>query len=442
MINAGLFVCLINFVITKEWLFNFFRLYGQDWRKYTMITRQTVVFLGFSQLICWGVSYYLIAAFGELIAADLGWSGTVVYGGFSAALLIMAVTSPLIGRLIDRYGGRFVMTAGSIFLALGCSGIAMSHSIFSYYVAWMLLGFAMRLTLYDAAFASLARIGGARARRPISQITLLGGLASTVFWPIGFFLAEFLGWREALFIYSCFALLTIPLHLAIPKGRFEEEKAVTKVRTSSSPKLIENGRERIIAGSLYALIFTLVNFLNSGMSAHMIGIMSGLGLAAAVSVWVSTLRGVGQSLARVCEVLFGGRLHPLNLNIIASSVLPFCFVIGLFSGHFIFTAFAFAFLYGAGNGIMTITRGTLPLALFDSRTYGSFVGKLLVPSFLLSAVAPIVYTLIIEQFGGRAALNLSAGTALIIFGASIVLKVRYGLPKKINEGPVVAFVKD
>ncbi|MDN7245998.1 MFS transporter [Planococcus shenhongbingii] len=390
-----------------------------------MITRKTVILLGLSQLICWGISYYLIAAFGEVISGDLNWSRTLVYGGFSAALLIMGLTSPLTGKLIDQYSGRFVMSAGSILLAIGCSGIALSQSLLVYYLSWIVLGFAMRLTLYDAAFASLVRIAGSGAKRSISQITLLGGLASTIFWPIGFFLAESFGWRAALLVYAGFALLTLPLHLAIPQERFTEGNSAVSSDKGALPKMNLTGRERFISGSLYALIFSLLSFLNSAMSAHMIGILSGLGLAAAVSVWISTLRGIGQSLARVTEVLFGSRLHPFTLTIWASGLLPLCFIFGLFSGKLIMTAFIFAFLYGAGNGLMTIVRGSLPLVLFDNSTYGSFVGKLLMPSFLLSAIAPIVYSLIIEKYGEQAALALSAALAFAVFSAAVLLKKRY-----------------
>lgn len=390
-----------------------------------MITRKTVVFLGFSQLICWGISYYLIAAFGELIAADLGWSGTQVYGGFSAALVVMALTSPLTGRFIDTYGGKSVMTAGSLLMAAGCFGIGLSHSLASYYLSWIILGVAMRLTLYDAAFSALARIGGAGAKRPISQITLLGGLASTVFWPVGFFLADTFGWREALFIYAIFALLTIPLHLAIPSFKFSENQGESSPNLPVYKALAGKGRDRLVAGSLYAFIFMVLNFLNSGMSAHMINILAGLGIAGAVSVWASTLRGIGQSLARVCEVLFGGRIHPLTLTIMGSAVLPFCFLLGLASGEFVLAAFAFTFLFGAGNGLMTITRGTLPLVLFDHETYGTFVGKLLVPSFLLSAASPIAYTLIIEQWGETVSLIFSALLAFFVFASSLYLKRRF-----------------
>lgn len=390
-----------------------------------MITRKTVLFLGISQLICWGISYYLIAAFGELIAADMNWSGIQVYGGFSAALVIMALTSPLTGRLIDAYGGRIVMTAGSLFMAVGCCGLGVAHSLAAYYAAWLVLGVAMRLSLYDAAFAALARIGGAAAKRPISQITLLGGLASTIFWPVGFFLADSLGWRAALFCYAFFAIATVPLHLAIPSSNHAENQDRTPSRSAAEEPLAGGGRDRLIAGSIYASIFMILNFLNSGMSAHMINILSGLGLAAAVSVWASTLRGIGQSIARVCEVLFGGRIHPFVLAIAASSVLPFGFLLGLASGKIVLTAFLFAFLFGAGNGLMTIARGSLPLVLFEHRTYGSFVGKLLVPSFLLSAASPVAYTWIIDQWGERASLWFSAFLAFVVFALSLYLRKRF-----------------
>ncbi|HXQ53044.1 MAG TPA: MFS transporter [Stellaceae bacterium] len=397
-----------------------------------MIWRRTVLCLGLSQLVCWGISYYLIGGFGDLIAADLGWSQTLVYGGFTAALIVMGLTSPVTGHLIDRHGGRRVMVTGSLALAVGCTALALSRTVLSYYTAWAWMGLAMRLTLYEAAFASVARIGGPGARRPIAQITLLGGLASTVFWPIGNALAGPFGWRGAVMAYAGFALLTIPLHLAIPNTRYGEAvdgETAAQPLPPAHPPLAAGPRDRLIAGSLYAVIVTLAGFLNSGMSAHMIALLAGFGLAASVSVWISTLRGIGQSLARVCEVLFGARLHPLTLNVLATLVLPFCFAAGLLSGQFVLAAIGFAFFYGAGNGIVTITRGTLPLVLFGHRSYGAITGRLLVPSFLLSAVAPIAYAFVIERFGDGGALYLSIALSSVAFGAAIALKLIFGEPR-------------
>jgi hypothetical protein len=173
------------------------------------------------------------------------------------------------------------------------------------------------------------------------------------------------------------------------------------------------------------LIVSVAAFLNSGMSAHMIPILTGLGLSAGVAVWATTLRGVGQSLARLGEVLFGGRLDPLALGLLASSFLPVAFVAGLFGGASALAGAAFAFAYGAGNGLLTITRGTQPLVLFDPRTYGTLVGSLTAPAFFLSALAPVVYALVIERASEAAALYLSAGLAVLVFGASALLAQRF-----------------
>lgn len=388
-----------------------------------MVSRRTVFCLGLSQLVCWGISYYLIGAFGDRIAADLGWSPSVVYGGFSAALVVMGLSSPLVGRAIDRHGGRPMMIAGSGLTALGCAGLAMAHHVLPYYAAWLCLGLAMRMTLYDAAFAALARVAGAAAKRPISQVTLLGGLASTVFWPIGHALAGPLGWRGAVVAYAGFAVLTIPLHLTLPaRPAGPPPEAPPPEARPGTGRAVGGGR---LAAWLYALIAALTSFLNSGMSAHMIAILGGLGMAAGLAVWIATLRGIGQSSARLCEVLSGGRLHPLTLAVLATALLPIAFVAGLFSGRLIAAGIAFALLYGAGNGLVTIVRGTLPLALFEPAAYGSLVGRLLAPSFILAAAAPLAYALVIEHFGDLAAVALSAVIAAVVFAAAVALRLRF-----------------
>jgi len=392
-----------------------------------LITSWLVLWLGVSQLICWGISYYLIGGFGDLIATDLGWSRALVFGGFSVALAVMSLTSQWTGRAIDRHGGRFVMVLGSLLLALGCVGLSLAHEVATYYAAWVVLGLAMRATLYEAAFASLARIAGPHARRPISQITLLGGLASTTFWPIGNELASLFGWRGAVLAYAGFALATVPLHLAIPAARYEARN--TAPSTSREPAQKPAGSGQTLAALLYAGTAALANLLNSGMSAHMIPILAGLGLATSAAVWIATLRGVGQSAARLCEILFGKKLDPFDLNLGACLALPVSFIAGFWSGTSLIAAIVFALIYGAGNGLLTITRGTLPLVLFEPRDYGAIVGRLLAPSFLFSAAAPLAYAALIESFGERAALALSLALSWGVFGCAVWLRLRFA-PKR------------
>ncbi|MEU7219468.1 MFS transporter [Nocardia iowensis] len=383
------------------------------------IPRKVEACLGISQLVCWGVSYYLIGIFNDAIGADRGWSETLVQGGFSVALLTAGGCSPVVGGCIDRFGGRPVMVTGSVLSALGCVGLATTGSVAGYYFSWVVLGAAMRCTLYDAAFATLAGLGGTRAKQAMSRITLLGGLASTVFWPVGHGLAELMGWRGAVLVYAAFALSTAPLHWAIPSRK---PLHLTERSTPAMDPI--NPRERRITGGLYALIMAGVGFLASGMSAHMIGILTGLGLATGVAVWVSTLRGIAQSVARLVDVLFGRRLHALDLNVISVGLIATSFAAG-FGGHVAVLAAGYAALYGAGNGLATITRGTLPLALFEPHGYGARVGRLLLPSFLLSAAAPIAYGAVIENFGAAGALSLSSAVAVAMVVASIALRAGF-----------------
>jgi MFS family permease len=386
-----------------------------------LIATRTVLGLGVSQLVCWGITYYLIGVLGPLIVADLRWSSALVYGGFSVALLVMAASSAAVGRWLDRHGGAWAMTVGSVVIAAGCLMLGLADGVALYYAAWVVLGLAMRLTLYDAAFATLARIGGPLAKRPIAQITLLGGLASTVFWPLGGALAEHVGWRGAVFAYGLVALATIPLHATLPRGRYAARPGA--VGSTTQAPVASPPPDRVRAW-LYALIVALVSFLNSAMSAHMIAILAALGLAASTAVWISAARGIGQSASRLAEILFGRTLDPLRLNLMATGALPLAFVLGLAGGVSPAAAVGFSLLYGAGNGVATITRGTLPLVLFDHRVYGAVVGRLLMPSFVLSAAAPLAYAEVLERFGARGALALSIAVGAAALGASVMLALR------------------
>lgn len=387
-----------------------------------MIAPRAIVCLGLTQLIGWGVTFYLIGALGPAMTADLGWNAATVYGGFSAAIVTMALVSPLAGKAVDHWGGHRIMPLGAVIAASGCALLAAAHHIPVYFLAWILLGIGMRLSLYDAAFASLARAAGPTARRPMSQITLFGGLASTLMWPVGHALSDALGWRGAVLIYAALALTTVPLYLTLPRQRYT---APASTADKSASGLTRSRAERQLAGTLFAIIAMLSNFLAAGNAAHLISLLSGLGLASAAAVSIAALWGVGQFTARVADVALGSRLHPLTLTVAVSALMPLCFLLALLSQGKLYTTAAYALLYGACNGLMTITRGTLPLALFDFRSYGTLVGALLVPSFLLTATAPVAYAVIIESAGARTAMSISAALAAAIAVAAFVLRWKF-----------------
>lgn len=391
--------------------------------------RFTVFCIGLSQLIHWGVSYYLIGGFGQAIAADLGWSHAKVYSGFSLSLLVMGLLSAPVGRFIDRRGGQLPMILGALLTAGGCLGLAACRDYVPYLLCWAVLGAAMRLTLYDAAFAALAKAFGGGAKRPIAQITLLGGLASTVFWPFGGWLAEHWGWRVAVEVYAAISLLSLPLFLTLPRAA----PCRAEAQDDDAPHAPPPPPDSPLAAILFAFTVGALNFLNAGMSAHMIGLLEGLGLALPTAIWVASLRGVGQSSSRLGEVLFGGRINPLTLHFAAAAALPVSFAVGFASGQFLVAAIAFCAIYGAANGLMSITRGTLPLVLFDPTRYGATVGRLLTPGFILAAIAPSAFAALTDAAGPKAGMALALILALSLAAAALVLRRRFLGPMR-SEG--------
>ncbi len=384
-----------------------------------MIAGRTVLLLGSSLLISWGTTYYLAGVLGERMAHDLGWPLSTIHGGFTLALLIMAALSAPAGRLIDRHGGRWIMIAGALCGAAGCALMAWAQTVLPHYAAWALIGIAMRLTLYDAAFAVLARIGGPGSGPAMSKITLLGGLASTVFWPFGHILAEHFGWRGALVAYALCLLATIPLHLALPQSRFEAPPGDENGRDFAPPL---DARKTLAAGRLYAIIFALSHFLSSAMAAHLVTLLTGLGVALGAAVTIGGLRGIGQVAGRFWQVVWGTHIHPVRLTIGAMAVAALAFGGALTGGASWIAAAAFVLFYGAGHGILSITQGTLPLLMFDHRIYGARTGALLIPGFVAAALAPFLFALLIEQFGTRAAIIACIALALGAMFAALALR--------------------
>ncbi|WP_434774770.1 MFS transporter [Pseudomonas oryzihabitans] len=364
--------------------------------------------LGLMQLLAWGLAFYLPGVYGPAMAAGLGWDARWVYGGFSLAMLTMGLVSPFSGAVIERLGGCRTLQLGLVLDALGCLGLAAAQSAPLFYLAWVTLGVGMRLSLYDAAFATLARLAGERSRAVMVRITLLGGLASAVFWPLGHWLLQVLGWRLGLVVYAGIALAGLLLLVPLPNVR-------GRLPSAELPPAAAGGSPRL-AGVLFATGMALIGFLSAGLSAHLPALLAERG----VPVGVAALWGIGQVCARLAELASGQRLSARQLNLLLGLGLPLSFALALASdGHLLLTA-GFVFLYGALNGLVAVLRASLPLELFDRALYARLTGKLLAPSFLLSAAAPWCYALARESWGDRGLLGLcllvSLGVTLAAVG--------------------------
>jgi len=386
------------------------------------IRRGVVVGLGVGQIVSWGSSYYMIGVLGGAMTLDLGWTAELVYGGFSAALVAMGLVSGHVGAAIGRWGGRPTMTAGSVVGAIACALLASADGVVSYYVAWIMLGIAMRAMLYDAAFAALVHAGGGGAGGPIAQLTLLGGLASTISWPIGHALESAFGWRGAVLCYGGALLAAAPLWRVLPRGDARAGGATLPATAPLAAPPLDQGRRRR-AAVLFATVVAATNGLAAGMSSHMIPMLAELGLGAAAAVGVASLPGIGQSTARLVTVVFARRLSPIGLNLLAASALPAAFALALSAGGAYAAAVGFALAYGAGNGVLSITRGTVPLALFEPAAYGAAVGRLLAPGFVIAAAAPTAFAWLIDGYGARSAAVAGLALGSTAFAAALLLRL-------------------
>src|SRR5262245_25038148 len=167
---------------------------------------RAVTVLGVTEILSWGAIFYPPVLTVPLIAAEHGWSISFAMGGFSLGLLTAGIAPRLVGAAIDRFGGHVVMTCGSIAGAVGLFALAHVQGVVSYLAVWALLGATMAAALYDPAFATLGRIFGAGARRPITVLTFAGGFASTVSWPVTQLLISSVGWRGTYMAYAAILL--------------------------------------------------------------------------------------------------------------------------------------------------------------------------------------------------------------------------------------------
>ena len=362
--------------------------------------------LGIAQITTWGTSYYCLGVLAGPIAADTGWSRGLVYFGFTVALLAMGLVSAWAGRVIDRQGARGVMSAGIVLVSASLYALAQVRSETAYLAVWAAIGVGMRFCLYDAAFVALVQIVPARGRQAISYLTLFGAFASSVFWVLGHYLNEAYGWRRTLELFALInAGVCLPLILA---GLARRDTGAAAGAAESAPTATRDGpplqgRARRIAIGLFAAIMSLNGFVFGVVTVQLVPLLEAAGLTAAAAVWIASLKGFAQFGGRVVEISFGSRLRAITVARLAIGALPLSFLLLLFAGANVQVILAFTLLMGASQGVITIVRGAVPLALFGANGYGTVLGFIATPILVVNAVSPSLFALVVDRWGWQAA---------------------------------------
>ena len=379
-----------------------------------------VLALGITQITAWGTIFYLFPLLLEPLQTALGASRLAVVGAFSGALLLSGLLAPIVGRSIDLHGGRLLMAAGSVLAAVGLTALARVNSLAQLYAVWALLGVAMACTLYEPAFAVLTRAFVRHHRRAIAVLTLFGGFASTVFWPLGQTLIDAYGWRSTAMAFGAInLLLCLPLHLLVlPRRPLPPAPTAGKAASVPLQAVLRDRRFYLLAAAFTANVLVF-----SATSVHMIAMLVAKGLTAAQAAGYGALFGPMQVAGRLAEMMLGQRVAPSRVGLVALAMLPASLILLVLSGIGAWGFIAFALLYGAGNGVMTIVRGTVPVELYGRDHYGAVNGALAAPVLLAKAAGPLVAALAllaVPDYDAVAMLLATiAGSALVFFGLAL-----------------------
>ena len=374
--------------------------------------------LGTAQTLAWASSYYLPALLAKPMAESTGLPLRTVWMAFSLALLLSAVVGPWAGRAIDRFGGRPVLAFSSLGFAAGLTLLGLAQGPVTLFCGWLLMGAAMGGGLYEGAFATLVRLQGQEARTAITGVTVLGGLASTVGWPLTGWMELEIGWRGACFAWAALHLLLgLPLNLSLPRA-----KPLPPPRAGqdgSAPP--STATPRYVAWVL-AYVFAATWFVSTALAAHLPQLLVASGLTLTAALAVGALVGPAQVAGRLLDFAGLRRFHPLLTARLATAMNPIGALFWLMLGAS--AAPLFALLHGLGNGMLTITKGTLPLTYYGAHGFGRRQGWIVAPSRVVQAFAPLAFGALVERWGAQA-LWVSGALVASAFFALLWLRSEY-----------------
>ncbi len=358
--------------------------------------------LAAAQLVSWGALYYGFSLFVVPMEAELGWSRASLNGALSFGLLTAGGFAYPVGTWIDRHGGRWLMTAGSVGGALLLAAWSQVDNLAVFYLIWAGLGMAMAMTLYEPAFVVLTRLFAQSYRTKITAMTLVGGFASTVFIPLTQALISLIGWRDALLVLALIvAAVCIPVHALLLRDRMADSRSTG----AATPAPIMGGeavRRAMRTPAFWGLVVCFVAYYGtfSAMTFHLVPLLTDRAFSPEVIVAALAVVGPAQVAGRVVLLAVGRQLRTPTVGRIVTLMFPVSVLVLILFPRSLMALFVFAVLYGTANGIMTIVRGTVIPELLGREGYGAVNGAISLPATATKAAAPLVAALIWAAAGG------------------------------------------
>ena len=377
-----------------------------------------------TRLIGWGTTFYSPAVLVRAFERELGLNAEIVFGGITVLLVVGALVAPMIGRRLDSHGTRETMCLGALVCALGFAVLAAAQGPWSYLASWVVIGLGHALSLANVGNVTVAQLMGERTRRVIGLMMLVTGLASSLFWPITAALMDRFGWRATVLVFAALQLaIVLPIYAMVP--RYRGHPAPAQPEAAAPASVLETGRvaaeQRQLAFWLVACAFSASGLVSWGLPLHLIGLFQGGGLTQAEAVWIATLSGPATIAARAIDATLGERLPAERVALMGLLLGPLCCLALPMVPMSVTAACVFIMVFSAALGVISVARATLPLALFGRRGFAAMLGRLTVPQNIAFAAAPLLFAVLIERFGSRETLLISAAIQFLGFFAMLAL---------------------
>lgn len=388
-----------------------------------------VAALSLAQLVSWGTIFYGFPLFVVSMEAELGWSRATLNGALSLGLLTAGFAAYPIGRVIDAYGGRLVMSAGSALAVLLFVAWAFVGHPVAFYALWLGLGLAQACTLYTPVFAVLTRMFPDSFKTRITVLTLAGGFASTVFTPLIAWAIEALGWRDALLMMAaCNLVFCLPVHALLLRDRaaVQADPEAAPVEAETKNLMPVSPMQRALRHPVFwglVVCFTFYLLAHAMLIFHLLPMLNEFGIPLAVAVAVITVIGPAQVGGRIL-LLFGRKIETVTTGYIVMALFVTAMLLLAAFPAVVPVLFVMAAIYGGANGMMTILRGTSVPDLLGREGFGAISGALVLPASIAAAIAPSLAALIWEVTGGYAAVIFTMLAAMLVSAAGFVFAVK------------------
>jgi MFS family permease len=381
-----------------------------------------VAALSVAQLVSWGTLFYGFPLFIASMETELGWSRSLLNGALSLGLLTAGFAAYPVGRIIDAYGGRLVMSVGSALAVLLFVAWAYVRDPVLFFAIWFGLGIAQACTLYTPVFAVLTRLFPDSAKVRITMLTLTGGFASTVFTPLIAWWIESLGWQIALLLMAaCNLVFCLPVHALLLRDRAKPQENDAPTQISDKTPIQRALRNPVFWG--LAVCFTFYLLAHAMLIFHFLPMLAEYGVALAVAVAIITVIGPAQVGGRIL-LLFGRRIETVTTGYLVMTLFLLAMLLLAVFPSVVPVLFVMAAIYGAANGMMTILRGTSVPELLGREGFGAISGALTLPASIAAAIAPSLAALIWQATGGYAAVIFTMLLAMAISAAGFVFAVK------------------